>query len=226
MKGLTARAPDESNYVPGAGSDSELRRELGMMADVYFALFAKLPGVLRLGFPMREAKKHGMPLDRTDLALLHQRTASLYRELQDWAVDLPRLFPAPTEVPSQDPGSLFPTVLRYDNVWYGPLYMGYWATLLVVQWSLALSCEELGEACPPFALSSDELVRSILRSLETVGEGVMGGYRIGYSVRVVYDFADLPTQLWIRTLLQGHEKVFAGLRVDAFPSAGSNAMTG
>ncbi|CAK7266016.1 hypothetical protein SEPCBS119000_001806 [Sporothrix epigloea] len=74
----------------------------------------------------------------------------------------------------------------------------------------------------PYDVSNRRLCRIILRSFETLSSGLMGQYRIGFSMRVAYEFADVPTQLWIRALLDRSVKTFASSRADSYPPAKPN----
>uniref|UniRef100_A0A8H7TSN8 Zn(2)-C6 fungal-type domain-containing protein n=1 Tax=Bionectria ochroleuca TaxID=29856 RepID=A0A8H7TSN8_BIOOC len=116
-----------------------------------------------------------------------------WRDYLAFEKDMRQIVADPIDVPSQDPRSPFATVSWYENPWVGALHMGYWASMLIVQ-------------------------DKILRSFENVGGGIMGGYRVGYAMRVVYEFVDLPTQLWITSLLHDYEGTYAGLQVSAFPA--------
>ncbi|CAK7235507.1 hypothetical protein SEUCBS140593_009306 [Sporothrix eucalyptigena] len=69
----------------------------------------------------------------------------------------------------------------------------------------------------PFDASNRNLCRIIFRSFETLGRGLMGQYRIGFSMRVSYEFADVPTQIWIRALLDRSVKTFASSRAETYP---------
>lgn len=69
-----------------------------------------------------------------------------------------------------------------------------------------------------------KLAESILRSPETIAAGVMGPFRVGYSVRIIaYELVDLPTQLWIKSLLIRFERMYAGLNTRSFPPAGGDS---
>ena len=69
----------------------------------------------------------------------------------------------------------------------------------------------------PYDASNRNLCRIIFRSFETLGTGLMGQYRIGFSMRASYEFADVPTQLWIRALLKRANKTFATSRPENYP---------
>ncbi|KJR87879.1 uncharacterized protein SPSK_07234 [Sporothrix schenckii 1099-18] len=72
-------------------------------------------------------------------------------------------------------------------------------------------------AARPFEACNRRLCRIIFRSFEKLGAGLMGQYRIGFAMRVAYEFADVPTQLWIRALLDRSVKTFASSRSDTYP---------
>lgn len=179
------------------------RRDL---ADSFIMNLAKMPGILRLGEALRTTHRHGQPIDESIARQVTERAVKLRKDFLDWHKVLERTIPGPVEIPSQDPGSPFDVVYRYENVWFGSLYMGYWATMLILQ-----ECLVQANYPQDFRVDNKKLAGHVNRSLETVVVGVLGPYRIGYAVRVAYEFADLRTQAWIRSLLGRHEKLYAGI---------------
>jgi hypothetical protein len=192
-------------------SDCELTRERRALSDLYFAQLAKIPGIVRHMYPLREAMKHGAPVDTSVLAPLEAYVEQLRQDSMAWAEDMYRLIPGPTEIESKNTSSPFPTVFDYENPWYGALYIGYWASMIILQATLSL-CQESAQ------LQADNafLARNIFRSLETVGAGVMGPYRVGYGVRIAWELADEHTQLWIKSLLASYGKLYGGLQEKSF----------
>uniref|UniRef100_A0A0B7JZC8 Uncharacterized protein n=1 Tax=Bionectria ochroleuca TaxID=29856 RepID=A0A0B7JZC8_BIOOC len=187
------------------------------VADKYFALLAKIPSVLRRAYPLREARKKGMAVDTTTVERLSRYATGLCRDYLAFEKDMRQIVADPIDVPSQDPRSPFATVSWYENPWVGALHMGYWASMLIVQECL-LHCNMASLDGIRFTDSIPDMASKILRSFENVGGGIMGGYRVGYAMRVVYEFVDLPTQLWITSLLHDYEGTYAGLQVSAFPA--------
>jgi hypothetical protein len=120
-------------------------------------------------------------------------------------------------VPSQDPGSIYDTVLSFSNVWYGSFWMSCWATLLILQECL-VQCQWPID----YTASNRELARNIYRSIEYVGAGLLGPLRVGYPLRIAYEFADLRTQLWIGSLLTTFEKRYASTAPNGYPKPGTN----
>ncbi|VUC36209.1 unnamed protein product [Clonostachys rosea] len=187
------------------------------VADEYFALLAKVPSVLRRAYPLREARKKGLAVDTRTVERLSRYATGVCRDYLAWEKDMRQVVADPIDVPSKDPRSPFATVFWYENPWVGSLHMGYWASMLIVQECL-LHCDMASLDGIRFTDSIPDMASKILRSFENVGGGIMGGYRVGYAMRVVYEFVDLPTQLWITCLLDDYEGTYAGLQATAFPA--------
>lgn len=189
-------------------------KERGRVMNRYFSLVARLPGILKHAYPLREARKHGIHVDPGPVLLLVDYTAKTRTEFLHWSEDLRSHFPFPVEIPSEDPTSPYPLVYQYENVWYGSVYMGYWASMLILQECLK-QCDYPAEI--DLAEDNKRLAENILRSLETVAKGVMGPFRIGYGMRIAYEFVDTPTRLWMKGLLQRYGRTYAGLDANSFP---------
>ncbi|CAH0053686.1 unnamed protein product [Clonostachys solani] len=187
------------------------------VADEYFALLAKIPSVLRRAYPLREARKKGLAVGDTAVERLSRYATGVCRDFLAWEKDMRQIVADPIGVPSHDLRSPFTTVFWYENPWVGSLHMGYWASMLIVQECL-LHCNMASLDGIRFTDSIPDMASKILRSFENVGGGIMGGYRVGYAMRVVYEFVDLPTQLWITSLLHDYEGTYAGLQATAFPA--------
>ncbi|CAH0000644.1 unnamed protein product [Clonostachys byssicola] len=187
------------------------------VVDGYFVLLAKIPSVLRRAYPLREARKKGLPVDTTTVERLSRYATGVCRDYLAWGNEMRQIVADPIDVPSRDPRSPFATVFWYENSWVGALHMGYWASMLIVQECL-LHCNMASLDGIRFTDSIPDMASKILRSFENVGGGIMGGYRVGYAMRVVYEFVDLPTQLWITSLLQDYEGTYAGLQAQVFPT--------
>lgn len=167
---------------------------------------AQAPGIVRESFELREARRRGLEGDFARLPQLEREATRLREEFLSWydKTSAAGAFSLPVEVPSRDPNSPFPSVLRYSSPWDGSATISFWATMLILQECVNLC--QLGTA-RPFADSNYELGRNILRSLEHVGEGLMGPYRVSYAIRVAYDFVDRPLQLWTLSMVSKYNEV-------------------
>lgn len=199
------------------GPENALRRETEAIYGVYLANLAKVPHILRRGLALREAKKHNMPIDVDQVLEFLPKVEKLRVVFETWFKRFEKLNLGPTEAASKDPGSIYETVLYYKDVWAGGLYMGYWATMLILQESLN-QCHYTVD----YTISNREFMRNILRSVECVGADLLGPYRVGYSMRIAYEFADVQTQTWITSLIARFEKRYASTSPEGYPAPAPN----
>lgn len=126
-------------------------------------------------------------------------------------------------------------VLDYANTWVGTVYVTYLSAMLVIQEGLnqcaavragvgvgAGAGAGAAASAQPFDGCNRHYCRLILQSFESLGRGLMGQYRIGFCMRIVYEFVDVPTQLWIRALLDRAGAVYASSRSDVYPRVQPN----
>lgn len=183
-----------------------------VIVDDYFELLAKLPTILRHGYPLRDLNQRGIKVDVAKVLLLVSLTEKVRNEFETWFSTIQTVNPPPVEVPTKDPESIYPMVLEYTNPWIGSLYMGYWSSMLILQETL-IQCQYPVD----YAESNQLFMLNVMRSIETVGEGIMGPYRCGYPLRVAYEFSDPGTQAWCRMWLGRFEEVYAATSAKDYP---------
>lgn len=185
--------------------------------DAYFVILARIPSVVAAGYNMREWRNHGIKPSPAQATQVERETSELRMEFLDWyksAVNEDAMS-LPIEMPSEDPTSPFPTVLGFSNPWVGSLCVHYWATMLVLQECLD-QCQ-IDEGKRLYTEDNQELSICILRSLEYVGQGLMGPYRVGYSLRIVYDFLESPLREWLLSVIGKYNRQFASVSTDVYP---------
>ena len=183
----------------------------------YLHHLAKVPNILRHGYALREAVRHGMPVDLANVYLLTRRAEKLHADMEAWYESTVDDVGLPDEIQSQDPDSPFETVLSYTSPWVGTLHMGYWASMLIIQ-NVLNGCHQNDE----YTEKNNLFARNVWRSLEIVSAGVMGPYRVGYALRISFEFADLPTQVWIHRLFARWQPLYAATSGDVYPRPGTN----
>jgi len=204
-------------------ADSTLT-EVYTLTDRFWNHLARLPAILHRGHALREARKHGLPIEAANVTLLERRAEKLRSEIAALFDSYTALAPQPTEVPSSDPRSIYNTVLSYTNVWHGSFRMSCWASLLILQ-AVLDECRWPPSADERYYTAANrELARCICRSVECVGTGLLGPLRVGYPLRIAYEFVDLRTQLWIGSLLVKFEKRYASTAVNGYPKPGSSEL--
>lgn len=212
------------------------------LVDDYMQLLARIPSAVRHLSMLRAANQGAAQAAlgmAAEVAGIRQAMLDIRDAFAAWYQRLLPASPAPEEVPTQDPASIYATVLRYESPWKGALHMGYWASLCIVHATL-MECRQASSPSPNHNHHDNErdeddddddksydgkgtaavfetLADRILRSVETVGEAMMGPYRCGYSIRIAYEVVDERTQAWIRMWVARFEKRYAATAVESYP---------
>jgi hypothetical protein len=187
----------------------------------YFQLLSRLPSVFHRAYDLREANRRGAQVDKAKVFLLQEAAEQLHTDFMAWYPTLLPTHPAPKEVPTKDPLSIYPTVLEYTGPWVGSVHMGYWASMLILQ-----ECLNQCHYHVDYTISNQLLALNILRSVETTGSGIMGGYRCGYAVRIADEFVDEETRGWLRMWLDRFEKSYAATSAKSYPDYKSQSGQG
>lgn len=179
----------------------------------FFLCLAEMPEVMWWGYPVREALMAGRQVSPRRIKQVAELAAKTRERFVEWYEDFKKIGVELKEIPSQDPNSPYQVILEHPIGWLGSMYMGYWASMLILQ-DLLVRCQWPVD----YQESQKELVHNILRSIESVGRGTMGPFRLGYSLRIVYEFANAEAQRWIITLLDQFSKRYAATSKDTYPS--------
>ncbi|KAG7419739.1 Uncharacterized protein Forpe1208_v003044 [Fusarium oxysporum f. sp. rapae] len=185
------------------------------VGDGFLANLAKLTPILHGAYLLREANKAGIFVEPDKISALAHLATVEHARLARWFDDFDALeFPRPVEVMSTDPAnSLFETVLEHKSAAAGSLLMGYWASMLILEETLV----ECGTPRANSEISIRYFVNQILRSVESVGRGTMGPYRIGFAIRIVYEFATGQEQRWIASMLDRFSQGYAAIDKKTYP---------
>lgn len=183
--------------------------------DEFFERLAEMPSILAPTYVLRESKTMGTfkQPDDVKIAALALRSIECRRLFNHWHEKFTSIASLPYEIPSQDPDSPFDFVLQFKASWIGSMYIGYWACLLILQEAL-IQCEWPEDV----EESRGELVSNILRSIETVGAGTMGPYRVGFGLRIAYEVASAESQQWVRRVLDRFKKTYAATDKGTYPA--------
>jgi hypothetical protein len=191
-----------------ATSGSSAISELFFDYTYYLSLAGPLVG---RGYDLREQMEAGKAVNPADIMTLLQKTIDMYGRLRTWAERLHSTVRLPEEVPSSQGDELFPTVYQYDDVSIGALFCGYYALTIVFQ--LIFMIAGYGN----FAQSTQDFADKICKSVEFVGTGPLGPYRIGFSMRIAYEVESKARKLWIRNQLSKYSKKYAAIDVQSYP---------
>lgn len=191
--------------------------ETVIIIDGFFQRLVDVPAVLKWGYLVREANNAGIPVDPSQVVILAHLAAANYASFSRWYDEefnsLPYVQPAEA-LPADPATSLYPTILEHTNQWAGAMHLAVWASMLILQETMV----QCGAPAPGSDAAKQDLVSNILRSIESVGRGTMGPYRVGFSLRIAYEFASTEAQLWIRTLLDKFTKSYAAVDKATYPA--------
>lgn len=185
------------------------------VGDGFLANLAQLTPILHGAYLLREANKAGMFVEPDKISALAHLATVEHARFARWFDDFDVLeFPRPVEVLPTDPAnSLFGTVLEHKSAAAGSLLLGYWASMLILEETLV----ECGTPRANSEISIRYFVERILRSVESVGRGTMGPYRIGFAIRIVYEFATGQEQRWIASMLDKFSQGYAAIDKKTYP---------
>ncbi|KAK6707691.1 hypothetical protein SNK04_008663 [Fusarium graminearum] len=185
------------------------------VGDGFLANLTQLSPVIHWGYLVREANRAGVSVEPSKISALAQMALASHARFVQWYEDFEALeFPRPIETLSTNPAtSLFETVIQHQSAAAGSLLMGYWASMLILEETLI----ECGTPRANSDVSSRYFVEQILRSIESVAQGAMGPYRVGFAVRIVYEFATGEEQRWIARLLDKFSKGYAAVDKRTYP---------
>jgi hypothetical protein len=181
------------------------------LIDEFWYCLALCPSVVRQAQLLRKRSLSGSGVAEEGILIATRQTLELRDRFIEWHDTFLRYLPEPEEISSQDDSSPYSTMLTYATAWIGTLFMGYWASMLVIQDILE---EWAGLA---FEETSEDLLAQILKSVEFTSKGFMGPYRIGFSVRIALEFANQEQRRWIRKLLRDRSESFAATTPTSSP---------
>jgi hypothetical protein len=212
---LHANIPPHSQVQAAASSPppDATTAALRALHDQYMLLLTHLPDIIHRGSSLRALKQHSLPISPSQISILMQRATHLHSQFTALFARFDTLSPAPVETSSSYPDPIYASILWYSNPWHGALRMSFWATLLVLQECLV----QCGINPAEYGHRNGQLAADILRSVECVGRGVMGGYRVGYPVRVAWEVVDGKTRGWIKGFLESTEGTYAAASYGTYP---------
>jgi hypothetical protein len=163
-------------------------------------------GLVKEAFALRSPASTPEPAQV--LSFLH-RTIEVYDRLKRWFEDFINFAPSPEEVMSSSRDSLYPVVYHYHN---STVFCSYNATAITFRKILT----EFKYA--DYADEIPQSVDNICKSVEYLSEtGIMGPYRLGFSMHVAYEVSTITTKLWIRTWLVRFQKIYGSSSLEIIP---------
>ncbi|KAJ5550759.1 hypothetical protein N7461_005457 [Penicillium sp. DV-2018c] len=132
-------------------------------------------------------------------------------KLATWYEQFSHIVPPPTETISSTGDELHPIVLTYTDVNSATIYCGYYAYMVIIHEALR-SCGYPGEHDAMVVYFRDRICKSV----EYNTRGLLGPYRMGFPLRVVFEVADPVTRAWLLDRLEHLSKTYAAVRPENY----------
>ncbi|KAJ5145495.1 uncharacterized protein N7515_000059 [Penicillium bovifimosum] len=132
-------------------------------------------------------------------------------KLATWYERFSHIAPTPTETISSTGDELYPIVLTYMDVNCATIYCGYYAYMVIIH-EVLRSCGYPGEHDAMVVYFRDQICKSV----EYNTRGLLGPYRMGFPLRVVFEIADPVTKAWVLDRLEHLSKSYAAMRPENY----------
>ena len=186
--------------------NTNISPEFSQLLDEFAGHLAAVPGLVRRVYALST-------FNSTQVSSLILSTLHIYDHFRDWYDQCNQVIIQPDEVPSSFNDSLYPVVYRYSDVSTAMLLCSYYATTIILH-NILKACHYDGD----YDAETARLRDKICMSVEYVyGTGIMGAYKLGYSIRVAFDESPPNTQIWIKGWLGKFAKIYAFVSPSTYP---------
>lgn len=180
--------------------------------DEFTRCIAACPWLVKEAYSLRSANRSDVSTLVRVAALVH-RTLEIYGHLQRWYEEFTSFAPLPDEVPSSTQDQLYPVVYSYHSPSIATTFCGYYAATIILH-RILIECHHPA-GC---AREISSTVENVCKSVEYLAAtGTLGPYRVGFSLRVAFEFATVATKLWIRGWLTQFERFYKACSPSNYP---------
>jgi hypothetical protein len=198
---------DDPGEIPGL-----VPPRLRKLQEDYFDLLSQMPYIAHRGYELLLAVTAGQPIDPVAAADLIGKTTVAYSGWQEWIATLFALTPPPEEIPSPRGDPLFPTVYKYDDPWRATGYIVSLGCVLIAN-MVFMSTGYGGDR----SAEVKDVLEKICKSVETVGEGACGPYRVSFGLRAGFEAATPEIKEWIKGWLIEYQVRFQAAALEFYP---------
>ncbi|KAI9045450.1 Zn(II)2Cys6 transcription factor domain-containing protein [Aspergillus affinis] len=183
-----------------------LLAELDRLVEEFFAFFTFAPSFIHELYDLKQTDLSD-PRVQQRISNLATRSFDMINKVSAWYEQFSTTVPLPTQARSSTGDKLFPIVLIYSDVNSGTLFCGYYSYMLLLH-EILRACGCPGEHAAMVVHFRD----LICQSIEYNTRGMLGPYRMGFSLRAVYETADPVTRAWLEGWLERLSKAYAAVQ--------------
>lgn len=180
-----------------------LSAKLDHLVEEFFAYFTSAPSLIHELYSLKQADPTDPQTQRRGSDLV-ARTLDMLGRVSSWYERFSTTVPLPTEALSSTGDKLFPVVLIYSDINSGTIFCSYYSYMLFLHMILR-ACGYPDDHEAMMAYFRD----LICQSLEYNTRGLLGPYRMGFSLLAAYETADPVTKTWLGGWLQRLSRVYA-----------------
>jgi hypothetical protein len=203
-------ASDEWHSVMKQQGNPGLSFELGNLVEEFFAYFTLSPSLVHKLYSLKEAD-FANPATLAKLAELLKEALEFQEKLALWYDKFCHATPAPYEVLSSTGDTVYPIVLWYSDVNSATIYCSYYSYMVLIH-EILRTCGYPGEHRAIVAHFRDQICKSV----EYTAQGLLGPYRMGFALRVVWEVADAVTKQWIKGCLRTFSEFYSVMREENY----------
>ncbi|KAF7158712.1 hypothetical protein CNMCM5623_003876 [Aspergillus felis] len=187
--------------------------ELEDSLEEFVALFTLAPSLVHALYDIKGSDMTS-PATWKKLSETLTRTLEMQTRLLEWYSRFCRMVPPPYEKLSSTEDVEYPIVLHYSDPSMASMFNSYHAYMVIIHETLR-TLGYPGEHEAMVAFFRDQICKSV----EYNGAGLLGGYRMGFPLRVAYEVADPKTKAWIEKHLLQMSQYYAAVQPKNFATA-------
>ncbi|KAL2810236.1 hypothetical protein BJX63DRAFT_434404 [Aspergillus granulosus] len=203
-------ASDEWRNVMKQHCNPGLSFDFDSLVEEFFTYFALSPSLVHKLYSLKEADFTN-PTTLVRLSEMLKETFEVQEKLVLWYHRFCQATPAPYEVLSSTSDTVYPTVLWYSNVNSATIYCSYYSYMVLIH-EILKTCGYPGEHGAMVSHFCDQICKSV----EYTAQGLLGPYRMGFALRVVWEVADTVTKEWIRGCLRTFSEFYSVMREENY----------
>jgi hypothetical protein len=185
--------------------DFTLAAELYVLVEDLFGFYTAIPSLLHQLYGFKKEASEGATTRSRASELLTQ-ALDIQDKLAAWYEKLIHAVPPPTESLSSMRDTLYPIVYSFSDVDTATIFSAYYSYMAIIHAALRL-CQYPGDHAAMVAYFRDQICKSV----EYNARGLLGPYRLGFPLRVAYEFADPVTKVWVESWLQRLSRTYAAM---------------
>lgn len=184
--------------------------ELEILLEDFIALFTGAPSLVHALYEIKGADPTS-PMTWRKMSETLTRFLEMQTKLQAWYEQYSRVAPHPHDRLSSTNDTRYPVVLHYTDVNIASLFCSSYAYMAIIHEAFrTLGYPGNHEAMIVFFRDQ------ICKSVEYLSAGLLGPYRMGFSLLVAFEVADPATRLWIKDRLMDMSQRYAAMRPQTF----------